>query len=533
MSTDRQSVSRLVMKAAANEKTMRQEAQAATPRRRLSGVLPVGLALGAAIAYAAISIYRHDHFGSNAFDLGVQDQTVWGYSRLQMIPNTVEMIRNLLGDHFHPILMLIAPLYWIWDDVRVLLIVQAVLLAVAGLPIFWWARDRLGLIPAVAFETAYLTFWGVLSGVIYDFHHIAFAVPAIAFGLYAVLTKRNRLFWAMLVLGLLTRENIALTFAAIGFYIAVIQHRWRLGAAVIALSVAWFAALIELVMPAIAGAPYGHWTYDALGTGPGSALLHIVRHPLSSLRILFDNSTKLKLWGGLLGAWLFLPLVSPIAFVAILTLLEWLWSSNPALWSASFHYSLVIAPVLAFAAIDSIARLQRFLPKSPSRGKFPSPARGKSPSPSGGGQGGGFAVALSLAVLAAGLILTFGIVQPFQELGTYISSRQVADIQSCLKVIPADASVSASNALLPHLSHRHEIYLLTMKHDADYVAIDLATYLGHYFPGEQAAVRTVIVDSLANGYGVGCSQGTMVVLQRGAIGNQLSPDLAAFVASAS
>jgi len=32
------------------------------------------------------------------------------------------------------------------------------------------------------------------------------------------------MFWAMLALGLLTRENIALTFAAIGVYIAVVQH---------------------------------------------------------------------------------------------------------------------------------------------------------------------------------------------------------------------------------------------------------------------------------------------------------------------
>src|SRR5437660_9159841 len=109
------------MKAGQREKTMR-------PANG-SLLLPSGLALIAAISYAAVSIYRHDHFASNAFDLGVQDQTVWGYSQLQMIPNTVEMIPNLLGDHFHPILMTAAPLYWIWDDARVLLLVQAGLLA--------------------------------------------------------------------------------------------------------------------------------------------------------------------------------------------------------------------------------------------------------------------------------------------------------------------------------------------------------------------------------------------------------------------
>ncbi len=456
--------------------------------------VPLGLALLAALAYAAISIDRHDHFASNAFDLGVQDQTIWGYSRLQIIPNTVEMIPNLLGDHFHPILMAVAPLYWIWDDARVLLVVQAALLAAAAVPIFWWARERLGLLPAIAIEAAYLVFWGVLSGVIYDFHHIAFAVPAISFGLYGVLTQRNRLFWAMLVVGLLTRENIALTFAAIGVYIAVVQHRWRLGAAVVAICVAWFAALIEVVMPAIAGAAYSHWTYQALGSGPASALVHLVRHPISSLQLLVDNPIKRKLWGGLLGAWLLLPLLSPISMVAIPTLLERLWSSNPALWSASFHYSLVIAPVLAFASIDGLARLQHRLSLPGWRGRV-----------AAGG---------SLAVLAAGLILSFGVVRPLDELSTYISANQAATIQSCLNTIPPDASVSASNRLLPHLSHRREIYLLTMKSDAEYIAIDLSTYLGQFFPGEEAQIRMIITQALANGYGIACSRGTTVVLHR-------------------
>src|SRR5438552_19122798 len=120
------------MKAAQREKTMRPASG--------SLLLPVGLALIAAVTYAAVGIYRHNHFGSNAFDLGVQDQTVWGYSQLRMIPNTVAMITNLLGDHFHAILMAIAPLYWIWSDARVLLLAQAALLAVAGIAIFWLAK---------------------------------------------------------------------------------------------------------------------------------------------------------------------------------------------------------------------------------------------------------------------------------------------------------------------------------------------------------------------------------------------------------
>jgi uncharacterized membrane protein len=492
------------METAAHEKTMRRRAgiswQPAT-------MVPIALALLAACGYAAASIYRHNVFASNAFDLGVQDQTVWGYSRLQMIPNTVEMIRNLLGDHFHPILMAIAPLYWIWDDARVLLIVQAALLGLGGLPIFWWARRQLGLVAAIAFEVAYLVFWGLLSGVIYDFHHIVFAVPAVSFGIYAALTRNNRLLWAMVLVGLLTRENVALTFAALGVYIAISQRRWQLAGAVVAICLAWFIAVVEFVMPAIAGMPYTHWTYTALGSGPGSAVLHLIRHPISSLALLFDNITKLKLWAGLLGAWLFLPLLSPLFIVAIPELLERLWSSNPALWSASFHYSMIIAPILAFASIDTLVRLRRWL-----GGRWRQP----------------LTQAASFAVLAAGLVMTFGLVRPLDELGSYSWAGQAGDIQACLNVIPATASVSASDGLLPHLSHRYQIYLLTMRTDADYIAIDLASYGGHFFTGEQDQIRTAMTKALAGGYGVACSRNTTAVLERGGGDQSLSSQMQAF-----
>lgn len=473
--------------------------------------IPFVLALSAAAAYAAISIYRHDHFGSNAFDLGVQDQTVWGYSLLQVIPNTVAMVRNLLGDHFHPMLMTAAPFYWIWDDVRVLLVIQGVLLGLASVPIFLWARQRLGLVAGIAFQASYLIFWGVLAAVVFDFHHIAFAVPAVSFALYAVLTRKNPLFWAMMAIGLLSREDIALTFVAIGAYMAVAQRRWRFGLAVTAISIAWFTVLIKFVMPALAGAPYLHWTYQALGDGPGAAMFHLVRHPIDSLKLLFTPLQKVKIWIALFAPWLFLPLLSPLLLVAVPSLAERFWSSNSLLWTTSFHYSLLIAPILAFAAVDSLERVQRLLPG------FISWARSLIPS------------AGPVGVLLGSVLITFVFVTPLDELGTYVPSAQVAQIQSCLDGIPPDASVSASNFLLPHLSHRREIYLLNLKTDAEYIAIDLATYRGRFAPGEEQQIRTTIQTSLSNGYGVACSAGTTVVLRRGGGNQPISPEIAGFL----
>src|SRR2546429_1778546 len=118
---------------------------------RLGRTLAGSLTFLAFAAYASISVYRHQHYASNAFDLAVQDQTVWGYSRGEFIYNTVLGIPNLLGDHFHPVLIVLAPFMWAWDSAGVLLVAQAVLLALAGIPVYLWARQELGPIAGLAF----------------------------------------------------------------------------------------------------------------------------------------------------------------------------------------------------------------------------------------------------------------------------------------------------------------------------------------------------------------------------------------------
>src|SRR5438445_5081823 len=111
---------------------------------RMGRTLAGSLTFLAFAAYASISVYRHQHYASNAFDLAVQDQTVWGYSRLEFIYNTVLGIPNLLGDHFHPILIVLAPFMWMWNSAGVLLVAQAILLALAGIPISFWGERELG-----------------------------------------------------------------------------------------------------------------------------------------------------------------------------------------------------------------------------------------------------------------------------------------------------------------------------------------------------------------------------------------------------
>jgi hypothetical protein len=57
----------------------------------------------------------HARFGSFGFDLGIFDQGVWLLSRLRDPFVTIRGL-PLFGDHASYILVLVAPLYWLWAD---------------------------------------------------------------------------------------------------------------------------------------------------------------------------------------------------------------------------------------------------------------------------------------------------------------------------------------------------------------------------------------------------------------------------------
>jgi len=468
-----------------------------------STLAAAALTAAGTVLLAAVSIFRHDRFGSNAYDLGIFDQTVWGYSRFEMLPNTVLRLPNALGDHFHPILIALGPLYWVWDDARVLLVAQAALLALASVPLFLWARERLGAVPALLFQAAYLIFWAVLGGALFDFHELSVAAPVVSLALYGLLTKRNPPLFVAAAIALLTREDIALTFVGIGLFAAIVQRRWKLGAGIAALSFAWFAVAFKLIIPALADRAYAHWAYSELGPDPARGALHLVTHPLDSIRQFFTPRDKQIALFNLFVPWAGLPLLSPLVLVMLPTLAARFFSDKPAHWAPQgFHYSLVLAPMLAFAAVDTTARL---VERTSSDGRRR------------------LAFGAGAVVLALGLYFSFARLRPLDELHRYTGDEQIEAIRSCLDVIPADASVAATSALVPHLSHRRAIYVLDRRPipRVDVYALDLSTWT---FPFTVADARRLVAEKRTEGYRVSCSQSFTAVLALGGPTEPLSPE---------
>ena len=95
------------------------------------------------VYFADAAVARHAAFVSNAQDLGYFDQTIWGSARGRPLHFTVYDLnltipehQTFLAYHVEPLLILIAPIYWLWDDVRAILILQPVVLALAAIPAY-------------------------------------------------------------------------------------------------------------------------------------------------------------------------------------------------------------------------------------------------------------------------------------------------------------------------------------------------------------------------------------------------------------
>ncbi|MDT4968796.1 MAG: hypothetical protein QOJ64_3533 [Acidobacteriota bacterium] len=414
--------------------------------------------------YSSLSVLRHLHFTSTAYDLGIFDQAVWQYSRFHLPFSSVRsnlLTENLLGDHFHPILILLAPLYWLVNCVVALLVAQALLFAIAIVPIFLFTEKRLGKVAGYLFAISYSIFWGIQNAVEFDFHEIAFAVPLIALAIYFIDEKKWGAYFVCMALLLMTKENLSVTVFFFGVYL-VATKRFRQGLATMIAGVVWFFAAIKLFIPFFAKSLtlkvdrannyYRYWSYHQFGPNPWRAFITILKDPLIVIRTLFSPGAKLHTYWYLFHPFLFLSFVSPLAILLIPLVAERFLSEGPHFWGTNYHYSAVMAPVIIMAAVDGLWRVVR-------RVKITKPAR--------------LAVPVSICVLLLNLILLPQF--PLWKLGQMAYwQRTPNDLvgSKAVSVIPADASVVTQGPITPHLSQRQVVYVinpLTEFGDCDYI----------------------------------------------------------------
>lgn len=416
---------------ARRQRTQKKPRQSLT--ERVKSIRPLELLPGLLLAAAVMALYTYyslqqmKHWVTPSWDLAIFTQMAQAYSHFSV---PIVPIKgpdfNLWGDHFHPILVLLGPIYALFPSPTTLLVVQNALVAFASFAIVRFTQRAFalaqkaelattgtaesaqnanlvkyrGVIPTITgllLGAGFALSFGVQQAIAAQFHEVAFAVPLLAMSLgYLVLasrvsgTERARYlayacWWSLPIA--FVKEDMGITVAAIGLIIFI-----RTG---------WLSIAVDILMPRLsAGTPapmrtrmqqlYSSWARTPAvaestmvmmwGVFWSAVAIYVILpyfnsggnfdyadkvnfsaalgDPFGSALQMLSNNTKLATLGLLLITGAVLWVISPLAAIALPTLAWRLLSTMESYWASTWHYSLVLMPVVFLALLDAVVRVR-------------------------------------------------------------------------------------------------------------------------------------------------------------------------------
>jgi len=454
--------------------------------------------VGVAAVYAVFAVTCYAQYRTAGYDLGIFDQAVRAYAHMRLPVATLKGDGyDVLGDHFDPIVALWAPLYWLWDDVRMLLIGQAVVVASAVFPVHRFVARRTAARWSYLVTAGFALGWPVQSLVNFDVHEVAFAVPLLAWAIDALDRRSDRDLVIVAGLLLLVREDMGLVVAVLGLIRLVRAGRRWVGAVLAFGGLATFTLITAVVMPYLA--PAGsvarlQQQYTQLGSGPGGILLGAVRNPWHTLSLLVDPSVKVSTLLTLLLPLALLPLLSPYGMLAVPLLAERFLSDRPLTWQTGFQYDAPIWVVLVLAAVDAFGRRPLRLAAWARHG------------------------AAAVAVLLVGAVVVGPLVAPglfpLRRLadGTAFEST-AGDMSAAIAVVPANTCVVADDYVADHLTHTNRVTVAGVsRHREDFYVLDLSQTPSVGTPIARTTPYA-LADATARGFSQVFRSGSIVVLR--------------------
>jgi len=436
--------------------------------------LPWVVAALLAVFYTAVSIRRHLELLTSAYDLGIYDQAVRSYAHWQLPFNTIQGPHfDVLGDHFSPVLALLAPLYWLHDSPTTLLAAQGVLIAIGVVPLMKWALRSIGLGAALVVAFGYGMSSGVANAVTFDFHEVAFAAPLLAFAVVAFGEGRltQAVLWAAPLV--LVKEDLGLTVAVMGLLVAW-RGRRLLGALTFVGGALSSALAVLVIIPGMN--PAGHNNHASKF---GTSIVH-------QASVLLTPDVKIVTLVLLLAPTVFLAVRSPIILLAVPTVLWRFLATDASYWGTGYHYGLVLMPIVFGAFIDVLRR-------RPTGMRW---------------------ILVASVVITAYLIPQNGFAPAFGP-ALWHTSPATAATRTLLARIPDGTTVSASNQLVPQLTNRDHVTLIGRTP----LAVSQPTYIvsetGNVgFPLGPEGQAAWLADARAHGYALAGQAGSVILLKK-------------------
>jgi len=452
------------------------------------------------LIYLIRGIFKHEDFLTYTQDLGLFDQVVWHLSHFQAPMSSIHP-GNFFGEHFMPILYIFVPFYWIMADPKILIIGEILIFAIGAIPIYLIAKEKLNSrFAAVCFADAFLLFIGAQHALNYAFHTDALIAGFLPWIIYFLLHSRHRLYLLFIILMLFCKENASIYAIGIGIFALTFRQYRRIGFWTIILGGSWFYLTVMLLIPAInGGGHYNFFRYTGLGKDWGDAILNSIKDPIRVFNVLTNPHEKVKNMIFLFAGVGFLSIFSPRYMVLVLPMLaEKFLSDYFFLYGLIAHYSVAIGPVIILSAIQGVKNLSGIL-----QNNFLLEQR------------------TAMIFFSGGIILfTFGLTAyyrlPILEapdlIRKYFKIAEIKNIDEAIRLVPQDASVTATGFIASHLARREKINQDIGRLGSDYVLLADGFGIWPYDIKEYPMIKNNLIQN--NEYFIKFQKGNTILFER-------------------
>ena len=531
----------------------------------------IALMIAYTALFAGLALAQHAGMRTHKADFGQIAQAVWNSSRGRFVEMTDNgYIATRMTDHVEPILALISPVMWLWDDTRVLLVLQAVVVALGAWPLYElalllfdrtlpparrrhiWESEPLRRLTrplSLALVAAYLLAPQLQAALLTEFHAVPLAVPLILWALWAVEARRWAQFSVALILVALVKEETALLAALLGLWavwravilrpshVDPLRRVWgvtALGVGLTLAALAWFYVATFIIVPAHASVVYGveestyFQRYGALGDSPVDILRSFFTQPQVVWAIATEPA-RLAYLRDLLTPFGWLALLAPeVILLGAPVLLANLLSAYPAQYYGEFHYSAPVLVYFAAAAVFGVTRVWRW---SAARLNQRSASFQHLPAANAPTMAAMALVRNSSTALRPLLAIVLVLWLVGWSVGSYVAAGRAPGgahfdptpitrhhrlLGRFTAQLPPDAAVTATAAVHPHVSNRRYVYQFPLGLDApvpaEWALLDVTTATD-MAPGD---VRTTVDAMLAGEWGVVDAADGFLLLRKGA-----------------
>jgi dolichol-phosphate mannosyltransferase len=432
-------------------------------------IILAGFVLGTLLY--TISLYRYNAAQIFYYDFGIFARIIWKLSRF--LPPTINHISlgniNFLGDHFNPSLILLVPLFWLTQNIKVLLYEQALAIGFTVIIIYLISRrENLNRFTAGIVTFCFLIFAGTLNPLVTDWHPESTAglILLIFYWLFSYQKKIIPILISWIIfLGFKESNGIPLTALLIVFFVRYPEKR-KLSIILAILSMFWFKITTSIIIPA-----FSHSSY-----------LYYPKLP-QTIWELIQNITpqKLKLIHLAMVSFSYIPLLSPLWLIPVIEELSIRVipiSSSIQVFDLGFHYNVFLGIFITLGIISIFRKINLYFPKQQKLSLIT-------------------CILLIFFSLYTAKKLTNSPIYFFSNFVFWKQFNQSNIFFSDIKRIPVKGSVMSQNNILPHLIARNEdVYLLNINYttqNPNIIVLDLTPNqnLNDYYPLNMKQIETI------------------------------------------